>query len=203
MVVSLLTTPISISESTCCPPGTRVCRIPLGKLLKQLLVSIWAQKRVCMCVLVWLDLTITTAIWVISARNWWQPVFTGVLKKFDVVTEGSDRESTAANAATEMFLFSSYFSILLKAHFICVSWICVYVCVCVLLPAVFVFAVPSLRYPPVTWQPVKAWPIWPIRLFISVPAGNIRGTTTRGPDENDLSVNELLPDRETAVLFAP
>lgn len=36
--------------------------------------------------------------------------------------------------------------------------------------------------------------------FISVPAGNIRITTTWGPDENDLGVNELLTDRRQSSL---
>lgn len=49
-LVSLITASISILASTCCPPGTSICRIPLGKLLKQLLVSICALKRVCNCV---------------------------------------------------------------------------------------------------------------------------------------------------------
>lgn len=39
----------------------------------------------------------------------------------------------------------------------------------------------------------NAYPIW---LFISVPAGNMRITTAWGPDETDLGVNELLTDRQ-------
>lgn len=67
----LVSLTISISESTCCLPGARIFRISVGKLLKQLLVSICAQTRVCVyvCVSVWLDLAITTAIWVISATS--------------------------------------------------------------------------------------------------------------------------------------
>lgn len=102
------------------------------------------------------------------------------LRSLIFLTEWSDRESSAGSAATKMFW-------VLIRFFYPSQCFCCQLCL---------FAVPSLRYPPVIWRPVKAQPIWPIWLFISVPAGNIRGTSW-GPDGNDLSVNELLPEKQT------
>lgn len=105
-LVSLITATISISDSTCCLPGTHVCRIPLGKLLKQLLVSICGQKQK------------------------WPSLLES--KKFDVGTDGSDRER---HLQLEMLQqrwcgFCSNCSVVLKGHLICVNMLDMSACVC-------------------------------------------------------------------------
>lgn len=128
-LVSLITAPISISASTYCPPGTRLCGIPLGKLLKQLLVSICALKRVCNCVSRCGPTSPLQRQYGLSARRADDSLsFLESLRSLMLWRRGQT-ESPAANAAAEIFLFSSYFSILLRAHLICVSWICMCVCV--------------------------------------------------------------------------
>lgn len=140
--MSLITAPISISASTCCLPGTRVCGIPLGKLLKQLLVSICALKRVCKCVS-WCGLTspLQQQCGLSAQRADDSLSFLESLKSLMLWRKGqTEKGQPKPNAAAEIFLFSSYFSILLRAHLICVSRICMCVCVCVFCCQLYLFS---------------------------------------------------------------